>query len=237
MARNARVHDPIRSVALLEDPNRRRLYDLVAGAAEPVGRDEAAAAAGMSRELAAFHLDRLVDAGLLTAEYRRLTGRTGPGAGRPAKLYRRTEGDVSVTLPTRNYDLAADVMAEALEGLGKRGAKALQPVARERGRAEAERLAAALPEEGDPQPGPEALIDALRGAGYAPESRPDGSVMLRNCPYDALALEHRDLTCGMSSAWAEGLVEGLAAPMTVELAPEPGRCCVIFHPMAGSATS
>ena len=234
MSRNVRVHDPIRSVALLEEPNRRRLYDLVAHAGTPVGRDEAAAAAGISRELAAFHLDRLVDAGLLTAEYRRLSGRTGPGAGRPAKLYRRTEGDVSVTLPTRNYDLAADVMAEALEELGVRGTKALQPVARERGRAEAERLAAALPAGQVGRSAPDALLEALHGAGYAPEPRADGSVVLRNCPYDALALEHRDLTCGMSSAWAEGLVEGLAAPVTVELAPEAGRCCVIFHPATAS---
>lgn len=233
MVRNARVHDPIRSVALLEDPNRRRLYDLVTGAGEPVGRDEAAAAAGISRELAAFHLDRLVDSGLLTAEYRRRSGRTGPGAGRPAKLYRRTEGDVSVTLPARNYGLAADVMAEALEGLGARGAKMLQPVARERGRAEAERLAVAVPADDGGRPAPDSLVEVLRGAGYEPEARADGSVLLQNCPYDALALDHRDLTCGMSAAWAEGLVEGLAAPMTVELAQAPGRCCVIFHPTAG----
>src|SRR6185369_15049796 len=142
MVRNTRIDDPISSVALLEEPTRRRLYDLVAHAGEAVGRDEAAAATGISRELAAFHLDRLVAAGLLATEYRRLTGRTGPGAGRPAKLYRRAEGDVIVTLPTRNYDLAADVMAEALEELGKRGAEALKPVAREHGRVEASRLAA-----------------------------------------------------------------------------------------------
>jgi Predicted transcriptional regulator len=229
MTRNARVDDPIASVALLDDPNRRRLYDLVARAGEPVGRDEAAAL-GISRELAAFHLDRLVSAGLLTTEYRRRSGRTGPGAGRPAKLYRRTEGDVIVTLPTRNYDLAADVMAEALEELGKRGARALEPVARQRGLAEARRLAESVGARSGDVADDGTLLRALAAAGYEPETRADGSVMLRNCPYDALALDHRDLTCGMSAAWADGLVEGLASPMTVELAPEPGRCCVIFHP-------
>jgi predicted ArsR family transcriptional regulator len=82
------------------------------------------------------------------------------------------------------------------------------------------------------------LLTALATAGYEPEVRPDGAVLLRNCPYDALATDHRDLTCGMSAAWAEGLVEGLGAPMTVQLAPEPGRCCVIFHPSpAGPASS
>ena len=234
MVRNIRVDDPISSVALLDDPNRRRLYDLVAHAGEPVGRDEAAAAVGMSRELAAFHLDRLVAGGLLVPEYRRRSGRTGPGAGRPAKLYRRAEGDVIVSLPTRNYGLAADVMAEALEELGKRGLHALEPVARERGRAEAERLAITAEPAADGQAN-DPLIEALRGAGYAPEGQADGSVMLRNCPYDALALDHRDLTCGMSAAWAEGLVAGLDSPMRVELAPAPGRCCVIFRPAPSEA--
>lgn len=233
MVRNTQVADPISSVALLEEPNRRRLYDLIAHVGEAVGRDEAAAALGITRELAAFHLDRLVQAGLLTTEFRRLSGRTGPGAGRPAKLYRRTEGDVIVTLPTRNYDLAADVMAEALERLGAAGAHALEPVARDRGLAEAHRLSATIEatSEGSESFGQAVLVEALAGAGYEPETRADGSVMLRNCPYDALAIDHRGLTCDMSAAWAEGLVDGLASPMTVELAPEPGRCCVIFHPL------
>lgn len=232
MARNTKLTDPIGSIALLEEPNRRRLYDLIAHAGEPIGRDEAAAAVGITRELAAFHLDRLVTAGLLATEFRRLSGRSGPGAGRPAKLYRRTEGDVVVTLPTRNYDVAADVMAEALEELGARGAQAVEPVARERGRTEARRLAG-LAHTGTQtgvvdREGP--LVAALRDAGYEPEAGTDGSITLRNCPYDALAIDHRDLTCGMSAAWAEGLVEELGAPVDVELAPAPGRCCVIFRP-------
>jgi len=235
VARNTLIDDPIGSVALLDEPNRRRLYELVARAGTPVGRDEAAAALEISRELAAFHLDRLVDGGLLVTEYQRRSGRTGPGAGRPAKLYRRAEGDVIVTLPTRNYDLAADVMAEALEELGGSGSAALQPVARERGRADARHLAASNEPSVAAMASGGALADALRTAGYEPEARADGSILLRNCPYDALALDHRELTCGMSAAWAEGLVEGLAAPMTVELAPQPGRCCVIFHPVATEA--
>jgi predicted ArsR family transcriptional regulator len=232
MARNTKLSDPIGAVALLEEPNRRRLYDLVADAGDAVSRDEAAAALGITRELAAFHLDRLVEGGLLAAEFRRLSGRTGPGAGRPAKLYRRTEGDVIVSLPTRNYDVAADVMAEALEELGARGIRAVEPVARERGRAEARRIASTsvLRDEDDRR---DSLILALRGAGYEPESRPNGSILLRNCPYDALAVDHRALTCGMSAAWAEGLVGELGAPLTVELAPEPGRCCVVFNPAMG----
>src|SRR5688572_1811574 len=109
--------DPIRAVALLEEPNRRRLYDLIVGRREPIGRDEAASELAISRELAAFHLDRLLGAGLLEAEYRRLGGRTGPGAGRPAKLYRRSSREIAISLPARRYDAAASVMADALEAM------------------------------------------------------------------------------------------------------------------------
>ena len=105
----------IRAVALLDEPVRRQLYEIVAASRDPVSRDDAAAAAGISRALAAFHLDRLVDGGLLAAEYRRLSGRAGPGAGRPAKLYRRSAGDLAVCLPERHYELPARIFAEALE--------------------------------------------------------------------------------------------------------------------------
>ena len=110
--------DPIQVAAVLAEPTRRGLYEFVVARHEPIGRDEAAAAVGISRELAAFHLDRLVDAGLLLTEYRRLTGRTGPGAGRPAKLYRRATGDIEFSLPQRHYERAAELMATALDRLG-----------------------------------------------------------------------------------------------------------------------
>lgn len=226
--------DPIESLAALAEPTRRRLYDLVVAGGAPVGRDEAATALGISRELAAFHLDRLVEAGLLQTEYRRLTGRTGPGAGRTAKLYRRAEQDVEISLPARHYDRAADLMATALSRLdGASGVEALAGIARERGTAvgiEARRLA-----EGPPD-GPRSLsglVGVLREAGYEPHVESDGEVCLRNCPFKALAAEHRDLTCGMNLTWAEGVVTGLGVQdVTVVLAPEPGRCCVVFHAAA-----
>src|SRR6476660_3406874 len=99
--------DDLHAIASLDEPARRALYEWVASSGRAVGRDEAAAAAGVSRALAAFHLDRLVKDGLLIPEYRRLSGRTGPGAGRPAKLYRRAPREVSVTLPARRSETAA----------------------------------------------------------------------------------------------------------------------------------
>jgi predicted ArsR family transcriptional regulator len=231
MTKRQAIDDPIEAVALLEEPNRQHLYDLVAASREPVGRDDAAEMLGISRELAAFHLDRLADAGLLETEYRRRNGRTGPGAGRPAKLYRRADRELTLSFPPRHYDLAADLMATAFDRLGgAAGAEAVATVARERGTAVgagARRMAGSRPGCGRLLT---ALMDVLRGAGYEPENETsNGTVCLRNCPYNALALDHRELTCGMNLAWAEGVVDGLGSPASVELAPGPGRCCVVFR--------
>ncbi len=235
MPKGPGAEDPIGAVASLAEPTRRRLYDLVVARGEPVGRDDAVEALGISRELAAFHLDRLVDAGLLEAEYRRLSGRTGPGAGRPAKLYRRAERDVEISLPARHYDRAADLMATALARLGgASGIEALAAVARERGSAvgvEARQLAEGRPGSSRSL---SRLVDVLRVAGYEPRLEPDDRVCLGNCPYRALAADHRDLTCGMNLTWAEGVVAGLGVQdVTVELAPAPGRCCVVFQAGSG----
>jgi predicted ArsR family transcriptional regulator len=225
-----KVEDPIVSIGLLAEPNRKRLYDLVIGHREPVGRDDAAEALGMSRELAAFHLDRLAEAGLLDTERRRRGGRSGPGAGRPAKFYRRTHRDVTVSLPPRHYDVAADLMAAALGRVGTSdGAEALALVARERG-ADAGRDARRKAGTGARRRSVMSLFDVLRAGGFEPRvEMTSGTVGLRNCPYDALAADHRDLTCGMNLAWAQGLVDGLGLPASVELDPGHGRCCVVLH--------
>jgi predicted ArsR family transcriptional regulator len=231
------IDDPITAVALLDEPNRRRLYDLMVASATPVGRDDAALALGMSRELAAFHLDRLAEGGLLATEYRRRGSRTGPGAGRPAKLYRRADREVAISLPPRRYNLAADVMATALNRLGDGPAvEAVSAVARERGAAvgaDARRSTGARPGRRRLRT---MLVDILRGNGFEPQVEAStGAVRLRNCPYDALASDHRDLTCGMNLAWADGLIDGLGTSgLNAELAPRPGYCCVAFQP--GSAT-
>lgn len=231
------IEDPVGAVALLDEPKRRRLYEFVTARSEPVGRDEAARALGIGRELAAFHLDRLAAAGLLDTEYRRLGGRTGPGAGRPAKLYRRSKRELNVSLPARDYERAAEVFAAALERLDDDGASlAVTDVARARGQ-ESGRQAR---QKAGPRPGSTrlrgALIEALGEAGYQPESvatDAGGTIRLDNCPYHALAATHRDLTCGMNLAWAEGLLDGLGnARLEAELAPEPGYCCVVFREAA-----
>lgn len=231
MTKPAPIEDPVAAAALLDEPKRRQLYELAAGREEPIGRDAAAAALGMSRELAAFHLDRLVAAGLLETEYRRLGTRTGPGAGRPAKLYRRSNRDLVLSFPPRRYERVAEDFAEALEVIGSEaGARAAADVARARGR----EVGAAARRYAGPRPGRgrlrAALMELLERDGYEPElAAESSSICLRNCPYHALAASHRDLTCGTNLAWAEGVVTGLADPrLSAELAPAPGYCCVRF---------
>jgi predicted ArsR family transcriptional regulator len=225
------VDDPISTIALLAEPNRQRLYDLVVGSDAPVGRDDAATALGMSRELAAFHLDRLVDVGLLATEHHRRGTRTGPGAGRPAKFYRRAELDVAVSLPPRHYDLAADLMATALGGLdAASGADALAKVAHTRGTATGDDARSRAGRRPGHRPSVTELVEILSAGGFEPQVEPStGTVRLRNCPYNALTADHRDLTCGMNVAWARGVVDGWGGPATVAFDPAAGRCCVTFH--------
>jgi len=231
--------DPIDAIALLEEPNRRRLYELVTVSREPVSRDEAATQLGISRDLAAFHLERLLEAGLLEAEYRRRGGRTGPGAGRPSKLYRRSSHEFSVSFPARHYDVAAELLATALDRLdAPSSGEVVAAVAREQGAhagLEARRGAGPRPSRRKLRT---ALLDVLRGAGYAPEvDHASGAVFLRNCPYHTLAEAHRTLTCGMNLAWADGVLEALGGSgLTPELAPKPGYCCVVFQ-AAGPAAA
>ena len=204
--------DGLEAVAALTDGVRRSAYRAVAEAGSgPIGRDEVADALGVGRTLAAFHLDKLVDAGLLEVSYARRSGRTGPGAGRPAKLYRLAAAEHTVSVPPRAYRNAAELLAEALERTG--GDQALYRVAEAHGR----------------RTGPEPDVTALlAGNGYAPVTAEDGRIELRNCPYHRLATEFPPLICGMNLALLTGLLEGagLAGEWAARMDAAPGRCCV-----------
>lgn len=219
--------DQVCAVALLSEPVRRSLYAYVASRDGDVGRDEAAAAVGIDRSLAAFHLDKLVGRGLLEASFRRLTGRTGPGSGRPSKLYRRSAVDHEVTLPPRRYELAARLLAQGVEAAGTTPAReAVDGAARRFGHGLGTSIGEGLPPGTTHARCAPLLSEALATYGYEPFDD-DGAVRLRNCPFHALAEEHRVLVCGMNRALLEGVVEGLGA-QGLEARPEfePGHCCV-----------
>ncbi len=227
--------DPVRAVALLDEPTRRRLYELVASKADPVGRDEAARTLGVSRELAAFHLDRLAEAGLLETVFRRLGSRQGPGAGRPAKLYRRSAHDIAVSLPPRDYLRAAEILEDAVVGVGDPLVlDAIHGVARARGEATGLTARESVKPRSSRGRQRSALLAVLSEGGYEPVVDPDdATIRLRNCPYHELAQRNREVTCGMNLAWANGIVDGLGVQgVKPVLAPEPGACCVVFEPDA-----
>src|SRR5687767_11140846 len=195
--RNAQVS----AVAALAEPSRRRLYDHVVRQPAPVSRDEAAAAVALPRATVAFHLDRLVADGLLDVVFERRTGRTGPGAGRPSKLYRRADRSLEVSLPERSYDLAGDLLAAALteaEAPGEPPRPVLERRAFDRGR----ELGAAAADGGR-----EAVVHVLEGNGFEPRAGDDG-IALANCPFHVLARHHTELVCGMNLHLIGGVLDG-----------------------------
>ncbi|MGV8979045.1 MAG: helix-turn-helix transcriptional regulator [Cellulomonas sp.] len=140
-------------VGLLADPVRRDLYRYVVDQPAPVSREQASVGVGVAHHVAKFHLDRLVEAGLLETEFRRPPGRSGPGAGRPTKLYRRAAAEVAVSLPLRRYDLAGSLMAEAIDSAAATGTPvltALHDVAAARGAELAAMVANAVVPDGAP---------------------------------------------------------------------------------------
>ena len=220
----------IAGIAVLDDPVRRSLYVYVARQVDAVGRDAAAAATGTTRENAAFHLDKLVEAGLLEASYRRLGGRTGPGAGRPSKVYRRSGQHLQVTVPARRYELAAEVLALALEQPRAKNASAGVAAAARRVGAS---LGAAARARGGRASPLRRLTRLLEAQGYEPTEAPRGVVRMRNCPFHEIQRSHPDLICGMNLAFMEGIVEGAAADgVKATLDPQPGRCCVTLRAAA-----
>jgi predicted ArsR family transcriptional regulator len=206
--------DPLSALTSLGDATRRRVYDHVAAQAGPVSRDEAAAAAGIGRTLAAYHLDRLAAEGLLEVTFARRSGRSGPGGGRPAKLYARAQREVSVNVPPRDYALPARLLADAAAG---------DPD----GHVQRSLLAAAerLGHEIAAEAGGGELEPLLRERGYEPYDD-DGVVRMRNCPFHAVAQRQPELVCGMNLALLRGLC-GSGAEARLE--PGPGRCCVALH--------
>ncbi|MEV6203235.1 transcriptional regulator [Streptomyces sp. NPDC051771] len=224
--------EDIEAIAALQDPVRRRLYEYVVAQGRDVGRNEAAEAAGVARTLAAHHLDRLTEAGLLESGSRRLTGRSGPGAGRPAKVYRRAPGERSVSLPARDYRTAAELLAEAAELAGLDAG--LCAAARRRGES--------LREATGPCGSLEEAMEVLAARGYEPHleaaEAADASVdataaatviRMRNCPFHAVAERFPPLVCGMNLALLEGLLGGSDA-VRARMDARPGECCVVVEP-------
>ncbi len=228
--------DRLGAITTLGEPTRRALYDYVAAAGAWVSRDEAADAVDLERGTAAHHLDRLAADGLLEVDYQRLSGRQGPGAGRPAKLYRRARRDFDVTLPPRDYALAGRLLAEAADRSRTDGtdiAEALDVVARAEGRRLGQEIDSQLRRGRTRSLSSKrrVVLDALEAHGFEPKPSDDGTVVLRNCPFHQLAQEHTDLICGMNLCMMKSAIDNVGETgLEARLEPEAGQCCVKLHP-------
>ena len=224
----------VNGIAALGDPVRRSLYRFVVAQTAPVTREQAAAGVGVARHIAKFHLDRLLEEGLLDVTYARPAGRSGPGAGRPAKLYQRSARALAVSLPPREYELAGRLLAHAITTAERDGVpvgQALGEAAREVGLSIGRRAR----QQAGSRPSRASLVAAtntvLSECGYEPRADAEG-VTLANCPFHALAQDYTDLVCGMNLELMTGVVEGLeTSGLEARLEPCPGQCCVRLAPM------
>jgi predicted ArsR family transcriptional regulator len=201
------------ATAALVDPVRRRLYEHVRSQRQPVTRDEAAHAAGVSRGLAAFHLEKLVNVGLLTARYA-TPPRRPRGPGRSPKVYEPSGAEVSLTIPERRYGLLGDILAEAVAHHPRDARDAARSIARRHGT----ELGQAV------RPAP--VLAVLAGLGFEPAEEPN-VITLRNCPFHQIAAREPELVCGINQCFLAGLLSSLGdTQYEAVLAPRPDVCCV-----------
>jgi predicted ArsR family transcriptional regulator len=219
----------IEGIGVLAEPTRRLLYRFVVERDRAVSREEAAHHLGVPVHTAKFHLDRLVEAGLLDVEFHKLTGRTGPGSGRPSKHYRRAGEEIAVALPPRNYDLLSRLLADAIVEAARTGEPAIRTagrVAYRQGHALGQRYRRPEPATRDD------LHEALVDGGYEPHRGVDRT-LLRNCPFHHAATRQTELVCGINRDYLAGLLDGLGCTGTrADLDPGAGRCCVTLTPAA-----
>ena len=215
------THSDVAALASLDEPTRRRIYDHVRAHPFPLSRDDVADALQITRQSAAFHLDRLAEHGLLTVTFARRSGRSGPGAGRPSKLYQRSTREVSVSVPARHYDLAGQLLAGAIVEAERSGQPPREVLDR-RAHDFGQTLAGEQPGPGDL----DALISLLKSHGYEPHLL-GADIVLFNCPFHAVAKEQAELVCGMNLHLLEGVLAGLGTTgLCACLDPAPAGCCV-----------
>jgi predicted ArsR family transcriptional regulator len=218
----------LRAVAALSDQLRWQMYGFIRRARRPVSREEAAETVGISRKLAAFHLDKLVEVGLLRAHYEPVGGIRK--VGRTPKVYEPTDAEMHISIPAREHDLLADILIDAVltQNQGKAGSEAALQVARHRGA----QLGATERERA--RPGRLSAERALTLAtailaryGFEPERATPTLLRLRNCPFQPLASKAPQLVCGINHAFLTGFLDTLqASTLTAVLAPRTNGCCV-----------
>ena len=232
MSRGDRPSGAIRAIAALDDDLRRRIYDYIRAARRPITREEGAAAVGISRKLAAFHLDKLVAAGLLRADYPQPSGVRK--VGRAPKVYVPVDADVRISIPERRPDVLAAILIDAVlsERSGETAPHAVLRAAHDRGAA----IGAAERQNSRPgRLGAERALtlseSLLSRQGYEPDRVSPTLICLRNCPFHPVNRQFPDLVCGLNHSFLTGFLTGLnASTVRADLRPRAGECCVELRP-------
>lgn len=226
----------IRAIAALDDELRSGMYTFIRAARRPVTRDEAAAAVGISRKLAAFHLDKLVDAGVLQADYQPVSGIRK--AGRAPKVYRPVDADIRVSIPSRQHDLLADILLDAVLANGTDNSEDAQHAALRAAHERGHRIGAAERERARPgRLGAERALTLTEGVlhrhGFEPDRASSTCVRLGACPFHPLVTRAPEMVCGINHAFLTGVLDGLGAgAVEAVLDPSAGECCVEMRPAA-----
>jgi predicted ArsR family transcriptional regulator len=220
----------IGALAALSEPTRRRVFDFLRVDGAAATRDQVAAALGIGRPIAAFHLDALAKAGLVSVDFARPVGRRGPGAGRPAKRYRAVVEEVAASLPPRRYDLAGQILAAGVRDATASGVNGVNGDARMATFAAAEAKGRELADTyaaGASSASLERVGAVLAALGYEPKEEDDGALRLCNCPFHAVVDVEPELVCQMNVHLLEGLLDGLSASdVAAQFTPTLGECCV-----------
>lgn len=208
------------AVASLGDPVRKKLFELVRDSGHALSRDDCAVALDLPKSTIRAHLDRLVEEQLLLVEFRKMGERTGPGSGRPTKLYTAAHSEISASVPPRHYDLAASLLAAAVQhsiDTGMDIEKSLAQVAYQEG----QRMGAAA---GD-------IHQLLHSAGYSPEPDGEGGTIMANCPFHRLSQDHTGVVCSLNGSLLSGALEG-CGDQRHDLAPDANisHCCARLAP-------
>ncbi|KUO02559.1 helix-turn-helix transcriptional regulator [Streptomyces caeruleatus] len=225
----------LEAVTVLADDVRRRMFGFTRRAHRAVTREEAAADAGVSVKLAAFHLDKLVAAGLLRSRYDSPEG--SRRVGRRPKVYEPADADIRISIPERRPDLLAEILVDAV--LGQEPGEDAQLAALRSARRRGEDLGAATRARSRPgRLGPERSVSlaeaVLEQHGFEPDRPAPTELRLLNCPFHPLAARSPELVCGINHAFLGGFLTGVrAAGIDAVLAPRPGRCCVELRAASG----
>ena len=215
-----------RLAAALGDPTRRAVFFAVRAAGRDMGKDDVAAAVGIERRLAGFHLDKLVEQGFLQATFRRDEGRGGRGAGRPPKLYRLAESESLMALPERHYELLATLLLRATaEGGSGTPQEVLERVGYEFG-LEVGRAEADAGGSGPGATASEAIQDVVRllsRYGFAAHADGEDGLRACACPFEEIAFDDPERICGLDHAIWRGMLAAFAPDAVLRVATTRAR--------------